>query len=57
MAAAWHGGYADADTALVQDENLRLAISSAMNYWFQNDFKDPNCLDAGGAANSSKGEI
>ncbi|THH15976.1 hypothetical protein EW146_g4583 [Bondarzewia mesenterica] len=47
FAAAWHGGFSGASQWAESDE-LRAAISSAMQYWFENDFTDPNCLDEGG---------
>ncbi|KAF7791828.1 hypothetical protein EIP86_002852 [Pleurotus ostreatoroseus] len=47
MASAWHGGLAGADR-FVQNTTLLSAISSAMDYWFANDFTNPSCLDSGG---------
>ncbi|EJF60682.1 polysaccharide lyase family 8 protein [Dichomitus squalens LYAD-421 SS1] len=47
MAAAWHGGLADASN-YKNDSSLLDAISRAMDYWFVNDFTNPSCLDQGG---------
>ncbi|KZP31299.1 polysaccharide lyase family 8 protein [Athelia psychrophila] len=47
MAAAWHGGLTNA-TSFVGSDALRSAISSAVGYWFSNDFTDDTCLDSGG---------
>nr|VWO96501.1 Hyaluronate lyase (EC (Hyaluronidase) (HYase) [Ganoderma boninense] len=49
MAAAWHGGVPNASN-YVNDSSLLAAISSAMDYWFINDFTDSACLDQGGLA-------
>ena len=49
MSAAWHGGLTGAEQ-WVQDPALLAAISSAMDFWFENDFQDPSCLDSGGDA-------
>ncbi|KAI0051679.1 polysaccharide lyase family 8 protein [Auriscalpium vulgare] len=49
MSAAWHGGLTGADQ-WVKDPTLASAISSAMNFWFNQDFTVPGCLDAGGTA-------
>ncbi|KAI1790344.1 polysaccharide lyase family 8 protein [Ganoderma leucocontextum] len=49
MAAAWHGGLAN-DSNYVNDSSLLNAISSGLDYWFINDFTDPDCLDQGGLA-------
>ncbi|KAG6879278.1 hypothetical protein C0992_003882 [Termitomyces sp. T32_za158] len=47
FAAAWHGGLRNADQ-YAGDTQLRAAISSAMNFWFSQDFTIPACLDSGG---------
>ncbi|KAF9229321.1 polysaccharide lyase family 8 protein [Gyrodon lividus] len=47
MAAAWHGGLNGAQQ-YVNDSAVLVAISLAMDYWFENDFADPSCLDSGG---------
>lgn len=47
MSAAWHGGIAG-EEQWVNDSSLAAAISSAMNYWFANDFTVAACLDEGG---------
>ncbi|KAF8843948.1 polysaccharide lyase family 8 protein [Paxillus ammoniavirescens] len=47
MAAAWHGGLTGGQQ-YVNDSTLLAAISLAMDYWFENDFTDPSCLDYGG---------
>ncbi|KZP31300.1 polysaccharide lyase family 8 protein [Athelia psychrophila] len=47
MTAAWHGGLTNA-TSFVGSDALRSAISSAIGYWFSNDFTDAACLDSGG---------
>ncbi|GJE86084.1 polysaccharide lyase family 8 protein [Phanerochaete sordida] len=47
MSAAWHGGLAGADQ-WVKDPTLLDAVHSAMDWWFENDFQDPSCLDSGG---------
>ena len=52
MSAAWRGGLEGADN-YTGDPALEAAISSAMNYWFKNDFTEPACLDNWGTADSS----
>ncbi|KAI0029629.1 polysaccharide lyase family 8 protein [Vararia minispora EC-137] len=47
LAAAWHGGLANA-VQWTKNTTLRSAISSAMGFWFENDFTNPSCLDHGG---------
>ncbi|PSS37709.1 hypothetical protein PHLCEN_2v402 [Hermanssonia centrifuga] len=47
MAAAWHGGLNGADQ-YVKSPSLLTAISQSMDYWFENDFTNPSCLDNGG---------
>ncbi|KAG0708897.1 polysaccharide lyase family 8 protein [Suillus ampliporus] len=47
MAAAWHGGLSGGEQYVNNSETLT-AISLAMDYWFENDFTDPACLDSGG---------
>ena len=47
MAAAWHGGFNDS-AQYVNNNDLRSKISSAMDYWFSNDFSDSSCLVDGG---------
>ncbi|KAI0825161.1 polysaccharide lyase family 8 protein [Trametes gibbosa] len=47
LSSAWHGGFKNADQ-FVQSSDVRSAISSAMGFWFANDFTDPSCLDSGG---------
>ncbi|KIJ68409.1 polysaccharide lyase family 8 protein [Hydnomerulius pinastri MD-312] len=47
MAAAWHGGL-NGGEQYVNDNATLAAISLAMDYWFENDFTDPSCLDSGG---------
>lgn len=47
FAAGWHGGLKNAEQ-FVGNSTLRAAISSAMLFWFDNDFTDPSCLDYGG---------
>ncbi|KAJ7488318.1 polysaccharide lyase family 8 protein [Mycena latifolia] len=49
MAGAWNGGLAGAEQ-YVKDPALRGNISTAMGYWFSNDFTNPACLDSGGTA-------
>lgn len=49
FAAAWHGGLRNA-AQYAGNAQLRTSISSAMNYWFSNDFTNPACLDFGGTA-------
>ena len=49
MAAAWHGGLSGADQ-FVKSASLVDAVSRAMDFWFENDFTDPACLDSGGLA-------
>ncbi|CAL1695912.1 unnamed protein product [Somion occarium] len=49
MCAAWHGGLAGAEQD-AKDATLLAAISSAMNFWFDNDYTNPSCLDSGGTA-------
>ena len=47
MAAAWRGGFSN-ESQFTNDQDLRSKISSAMGFWFANDFSDPSCLVAGG---------
>lgn len=47
MSAAWHGGVPGGEQ-WVNDSSLATAISSAMDYWFANDFTVAACLDQGG---------
>ena len=47
MAAAWHGGVPGGDQ-FVKNPDLFTGISSAMDYWFENDFTNPDCLDSAG---------
>ncbi|KAF8898702.1 polysaccharide lyase family 8 protein [Infundibulicybe gibba] len=47
FAAAWHGGLRNA-AQFAGSSSLRASISEAMDFWFQNDFKTPACLDSGG---------
>ena len=49
MAGAWHGGLKGANK-YVKDPALRIAILSAMDYWFGRDFTNPACLGSGGTA-------
>ncbi|KAF8078588.1 polysaccharide lyase family 8 protein [Lyophyllum atratum] len=49
FAAAWHGGLRNA-VQYAGDPQLRAAITSAMNFWFSNDFTNSACLDSGGTA-------
>ncbi|KAL4243438.1 dermatan-sulfate isomerase family protein [Abortiporus biennis] len=47
MTAAWHGGPKGA-SQWTNDTTLLSAISSAMDFWFSNDFTNLACLDSGG---------
>ncbi|TCD71496.1 hypothetical protein EIP91_008877 [Steccherinum ochraceum] len=47
MSAAWHGGLKNADQ-YVKNNTVLASISSAMDFWFQNDFTVIGCLDSGG---------
>ena len=47
MGAAWHGGLSGAEQ-WVQDPTLLGDIHLAMDWWFENDFQNPSCLDSGG---------
>ncbi|PPR06899.1 hypothetical protein CVT24_011589 [Panaeolus cyanescens] len=49
MAGAWYGGIKGADQ-LRNDTTLLNGISSSMNYWFNRDFTNVACLDAGGTS-------
>ncbi|KAF8973957.1 polysaccharide lyase family 8 protein [Flammula alnicola] len=49
FAAAWHGGLKNA-AQFAGNATLRASTSSAMNFWFSNDFTVPACLDSGGTA-------
>ncbi|TBU65040.1 polysaccharide lyase family 8 protein [Dichomitus squalens] len=49
FSSAWHGGFKNA-AQWVQSDQVRDAISSAMGFWFSNDFTNPSCLDSGGDA-------
>lgn len=50
MAAAFHGGVPNGDQ-WVNNTELKSSISSAMDYWFQNDFTEYDCLYNGGKKN------
>ncbi|TRM67129.1 polysaccharide lyase family 8 protein [Schizophyllum amplum] len=45
MAAAWHGGASNQDSKWVKNADLRSAISSAMGFWFSNDYTNDACLN------------
>ncbi|KAJ7035347.1 polysaccharide lyase family 8 protein [Mycena alexandri] len=47
FASAWHGGFKNAAN-WTGDPTLRATISTAMAFWFNNDFTTPACLDFGG---------
>jgi len=47
MAAAFHGPLVVAED-FAGNEDLREAISSAMEFWFSQDFTNADCLDHGG---------
>ncbi|KAI0757019.1 polysaccharide lyase family 8 protein [Daedaleopsis nitida] len=47
FSSAWHGGFKNAGQ-WVQSPQVRAAVSSAMGFWFSNDFTNPACLDSGG---------
>ncbi|KAI0322717.1 polysaccharide lyase family 8 protein [Amylostereum chailletii] len=49
MSAAWHGGLPDADP-YVKSTSMADSISTAMNFWFDQDFTLPGCLDEGGTS-------
>ncbi|KAJ7765823.1 polysaccharide lyase family 8 protein [Mycena maculata] len=49
FASAWHGGFKNAAN-WTGDATLRASISAAMEFWFDNDFTVPACLDSGGTA-------
>ncbi|CAL1695908.1 unnamed protein product [Somion occarium] len=49
LAAGWHGSLASAQQ-FAGNTDLRKSISSAMNAWFSDDFRNLACLDAGGSA-------
>lgn len=49
LASAFHGGLEGADQ-FVKSNQVRSAISSAMGFWFSNDFSNIACLDQGGEA-------
>lgn len=49
MAAAWNGGVPGGEQ-FVKDPSLLSAISSGMDFWFENDYQDQACLDNGGNA-------
>ncbi|KAG5641803.1 hypothetical protein DXG03_004169 [Asterophora parasitica] len=51
MASAWHGGL-EGTEEYAGNEDLRIATSLAMDYWFGRDFTDIACLDSGGKAGS-----
>ena len=50
MAAAWHGGLEGAEE-YVNDTDVLDAVSRAMDYWFENDFTESDCLYNGGSGN------
>ncbi|KAJ7169923.1 polysaccharide lyase family 8 protein [Mycena filopes] len=50
LAGAWHGGLPGADPSYVKSASLRASIALAMDWWFANDFTNPDCLDFGGDA-------
>ena len=49
MVAAFHGGVEGADQ-WVNNSDLLTATRLAMDFWFENDFTNIYCLDAGGTA-------
>ncbi|KAK7055904.1 polysaccharide lyase family 8 protein [Favolaschia claudopus] len=49
FASAWHGGFKGA-LNWTGNPDLRASISTAMGFWFDNDFKNPACLDGNGTA-------
>ncbi|KAN0135704.1 polysaccharide lyase family 8 protein [Lactarius tabidus] len=49
LTAAWHGGLNDTEQ-YVGNATIASAISSAMNFWFSQDFTVPGCLDQGGTS-------
>lgn len=49
MSSAFHGGLKNGDT-FVNSSDLRAAITLAMDFWFENDFTNPSCIDSGGLA-------
>ncbi|KAF9514122.1 polysaccharide lyase family 8 protein [Hydnum rufescens UP504] len=50
LAAAYHGAsdFKANTSAFLHDPVVRKALTSAMNWWFSNDFTNINCLDSGG---------
>ena len=50
LAAAWHGGLTGADQ-YVNNSDVLSAASRAMDWWFANDFTEPDCLTDGGKGN------
>ncbi|KAI0002105.1 polysaccharide lyase family 8 protein [Russula vinacea] len=49
MTAAWHGGLEGAEQ-YAGNTTLASSISSAMDFWFSQDFTVPGCLDQGGTS-------
>ncbi|KAI0307724.1 polysaccharide lyase family 8 protein [Multifurca ochricompacta] len=49
LSAAWHGGLGGAEQ-YAGSLAVASAISSAMNFWFSQDFTVPGCLDQGGTS-------
>lgn len=49
MVAAFHGGVEGGDQ-WVNSSELLAATRLAMDFWFENDFTNVNCLTAGGTA-------
>ncbi|KAJ7651176.1 polysaccharide lyase family 8 protein [Roridomyces roridus] len=52
FASAWHGGFKNAAN-WTGDASLRASISTAMTFWFNNDFTIPSCIDSGGLNGSA----
>jgi hypothetical protein len=49
MAAAWHGGIPQPDgDKYAKDPKLLDAISRAIDYWINNDYKNSDCMNFGG---------
>lgn len=47
MTGAWYGGVTNGGVHY-QDSSLQLAIFKAMDWWFAQDFTNPDCLSQGG---------
>ncbi len=50
FAAAWSGANPAAPANLKGDAELFAAISKGLDFWFDNDYTEPDCMGNGGLA-------